>query len=222
MLTHLQIPESLQRNTPAVREAGYENTGLALINLATRKMGFDSLAGLSILDVGCGVRFTQTLINQKVDFGSYTGIEIEKSIVDFLNREVAANDDRFVFAHLEAANVKYAGKGKPMASFERLPIDSRHDIIWLFSVFTHLDPQDSAAMLKFLRRHIKPGGKLFFSAFIDEKLEGFDDRVKDKPLLKAYYGPALVRSMIGEAGWRVESFYEPEKFIQHHFVCSPV
>ena len=54
------------------------------------------------------------------------------------------------------------------------------DVIWLFSVFTHLNPQDYRVMLKLLRRHACPDGKLFFTVFIDELTEGgfgFSDKL---------------------------------------------
>ena len=78
-------------------------------------------------------------------------------------------------------------------------------------------------MLKTLRKHIRDDGKLFFSAFIEEQLDGFDDRVKEHPLRKAYYGKDYMMSLIEEAGWRIEAFYDmdPDRYIREYFVCSP-
>ena len=42
------------------------------------------------------------------------------------------------------------------------------DVITLFSVFTHLAPHDYVAMLRVLRRHVAPDGRLLYSLFIDE------------------------------------------------------
>ena len=44
----------------------------------------------------------------------------------------------------------------------------RFDLICLFSVFTHLAPDDYREMLRVLRPLVRPDGKLFFSLYIDE------------------------------------------------------
>jgi SAM-dependent methyltransferase len=48
----------------------------------------------------------------------------------------------------------------------------RFDLICLFSVFTHLDPVDYVAMLRLLRRYVRPDGRLFYTLFINEQTEG--------------------------------------------------
>jgi 2-polyprenyl-3-methyl-5-hydroxy-6-metoxy-1,4-benzoquinol methylase len=117
----------------------------------------------------------------------------------------------------------YNPEGVELASQNSLPLTGSFDLIWLFSVFTHLDPADSLAMLRILRKHIRRTGKLFFSAFIDDQLDGFEDRIREQPLLHAYYGRKYLQLLIEHAGWRIESFHDkdPDYFIQHYLVCSP-
>ena len=221
-VARLEVPENLHRNAPGAAAAGYENGGQYLMFLAQKRCGLDSLADVDVLDVGCGVRFTMTIINRRIPIRSYTGLEVENTIVEFLNQSVAACDSRFKFLHWNAQNELYRPGGVDLSRFERLPTDESFDIVWAFSLFTHQCPSDSAALLRILRKNIRPGGKLFFSAFIDSELNGFEDRVKGSPLLHAYYGRALMESIVFEAGWKVEGFYEPETFIQHSFLCSPL
>ena len=45
----------------------------------------------------------------------------------------------------------------------------RFDLVWLFSVFTHLDPDDFASMLHIVRRHVRDSGTLFFTVFLNER-----------------------------------------------------
>jgi hypothetical protein len=55
------------------------------------------------------------------------------------------------------------------------------DVIWLFSVFTHLAPRDYVVMLKLLRRYARPDSRLFYTVFIDELTDGgfgFTDRME--------------------------------------------
>ncbi len=64
-------------------------------------MGRPDLGGRDLLDVGCGVRFTQTLINRSLAFRSYAGIEVSLPIVQWLKENVESRDERFRFFSLE-------------------------------------------------------------------------------------------------------------------------
>jgi SAM-dependent methyltransferase len=223
MLTRLEVPKHLHRNSPRVVAAGYEHSGQTLINLVTRLAGIVDLRDIDVLDVGCGVRHVMTIINRGIQIKSYTGVEVSKAIVDFLKHNVEAHDRRFRFFHWNVRNEMYNPKGGSLLSQDPLPANARFDLIWLFSVFTHLDPGDSETMLRLLRRHVRENGRLFFSAFIDEDLDGFEDRVKELPLQKAYYGRRFMESLIAKCGWKIDYFgkRDPDHFIQHHYLCSP-
>ena len=56
------------------------------------------------------------------------------------------HDSRFEFHHLPASNDLYNPDGTPLGEFERLPAElEAFDLICLFSVFTHLAPDDYVA-----------------------------------------------------------------------------
>ena len=222
-LHQLEISESLHRNSDEVRAAGYEDTAQTLIELAQRATGVNSLTDVDILDVGCGVRFTMAIINRSIPIRSYSGLEVHQPIVNFLKSNVERHDDRFRFERWDVHNRRYNKDGVKMQSTHVLPFAKTFDLIWLFSVFTHLDPDDAAILLVILRKHINPNGKLFFSAFIDDDLDGFADRVPNKPLLNAYYGRKYMTDIITSNGWRIDSFNDKElhNSIQHYIVCSP-
>lgn len=221
MMDRIEVPPELQRNSPQVAAAGYEHTGQLLIELATRSVGLSSLEGIDILDVGCGVRFAATIVNRRIPIGSYTGIEVNRTLVEFLKTNIETNDPRFRFFHWDARNEMYNAAGAPMTAQTPFPVRGTFDLIWLFSVFTHLNPDDSLLLLRLMRQRIRDGGKLFFSAFIDDRIDGFEDRVEDKPLENAYYGASMMRRMLEQTGWKVLSLHDPVDFIQHYFVCEP-
>jgi SAM-dependent methyltransferase len=222
MLDRFDVPLELHRNDPRMAEVGYEKSAVTLMNLALSRVGLADLAGVDILDVGCGVRFTQAIINCKIPIGSYTGVEVDKSLISFLNERIATFDERFKFLHWNVHNAMFNRDGIDICNYQNLPLDATFDLIWLLSVFTHLEPKDARCMLQILRKHIRPNGKLFFSAFIDDNLSGFEDRVKDMPLLNAYYGKRCMESLIQETGWVLEGSFEKDesKFIQAHFACG--
>src|SRR5262245_48492845 len=178
----LSVPDHLQRNSKTVTVDGIEETGSHLIRLGTERLGLTTLASSDILDVGCGVRFAQALVNRDIPVRSYTGIEVDTSIVDFMRSQLEPFDARFRFVHWNVRNDLYNGHGDRLLSTETsLPVTQEFDVIWLFSVFTHLDRVEAAGMLKLLRRVIRPSGGLLFTAFVDPALDGVENRQPARP-----------------------------------------
>ena len=70
-------------------------------------------------------------------------------------------------------NELYNPEGGPFSTNLQLPFGgSAFDLIFLFSVLTHLPPDDYRTMLTVLRRYVRSDGNLFFTLFIDELTEG--------------------------------------------------
>jgi SAM-dependent methyltransferase len=204
-----QRSKELQRNDPNVLAAGVEDTGEILLTNLARRIGRPDLGGLDLFDVGCGVRFTQTLINRSLAFHSYTGIEVYLPIVRWLKENVESKDERFRFFHWNVHNAMYNQVAPPMSMCEALPGEGSYDVIMGFSLFTHLAPEDASQMLKLMRKAARPDGFLFFSAFCSDSLETFEDRVPGKPLLNAYYNSSYLERLVKAEGWEVVSHEEP-------------
>ena len=88
-------------------------------------------------------------------------------------------------------------------------------------MFTHLDPSDADVLLEILRRHVRPGGALFFSAFLDDTIDTFEDRLPEHPLSWPCHSERYLRQLVVVNGSRVSSVKPPsrEHFIQHYLVC---
>lgn len=220
-LRFVSPPSHLQRNAPDVLAAGVEQTGESLLRGLARRIGLADLSGLDLLDVGCGVRFTQTLINRDLPFRSYTGIEVSYPIVDWLQKNVEKYDARFRFVHWNVQNSMYNLQAPRMQMHQNLPVARGYDIIMGFSLVTHLAPPDAAHIFRLARRAVRPGGFLFFSAFCDDAVDKFEDRVPDKPLHKAYYNTKYLEDLFGDAGWTLVSYAKPSPYIMDSFLCQP-
>jgi len=222
-MAHIEIPSQFSRNDAKIQALGTEDTGSTLINYANELLGYSDLSNKDILDVGCGVRFTQTIINRDIPIQSYTGIDIDKPLITYLINNV--QDTRFSFHYWNIYNKLYNATGKKLTKRTKLPIpkDKKFDVIWMFSVITHNNPTDTECLLYILRKYITQSGYLLFSAFIDNNIDSFEDRIKDQPLLNAYYNEKFIRRIISKAGWEVKSLHDrrPDYLIQHHFVCKP-
>lgn len=224
MPDRLEVPAILHRNSSKIAVDGIEETGRFLIELATLRLGLDSLQDTDVLDIGCGVRFTQVLVNQNKPVRSYTGVEVHRPIVDFLSSRVEATDPRFRYAHWDVFHSLYNQDAPSRMSDEpRLPVSGTFDVIWMFSVLTHLEIADATALLKLARQVIRPTGQLLFTAFIDPAVDRCEPRGHRHPLQSVFYGRTAIDDMIREANWTVRAFHPggPRPFIQPCFVCVP-
>jgi SAM-dependent methyltransferase len=162
----LPFPTALKRSAYLERQE-WIDSGKFAVELLCRTMARSDLDGIEILDVGCGTKIVQTLLDNSLPVGRYVGIDVSDAVIDWLNANV--RDRRFEFHHFDARNDLYNPRGTPLAQFQQLPVgQNRFDLICLFSVFTHLDPDDYVAMLGLLRRHVKEDGRLLFSLFMTD------------------------------------------------------
>jgi len=219
----LQIPQKFRRNSHMVKTAGYDESAKEIIELMAERLGLADFRDTNILDVGCGTRFSAYMINNDTPVKSYTGVDVNEEIISFLQTEASPLDARFHYAHWPVRNALYNPEGVPLPLQNQLPVAGQFDVIWLFSVFTHLDPEDAAAMLRILRQHIAPHGKLIFTCRINNTVDGFIDRIPEQPLLRAVFSQTLMEKMITENKWSIDHFYQndPRDFIRNYYLCSP-
>ena len=165
-----EIPRRFDRSAGIAR-ARIRESARFLLRYTCDQLGIGDLEGKDVLDVGCGTKFSEALLNDGIPIGSYTGVDVFREMVEFLAANVT--DPRFAYHHADLRNDLYNPGGAPMSASSDLGVGDRtFDIIWLFSVFTHLNPADYHAMLKVLRRYARSETRLFYTLYIDELTEG--------------------------------------------------
>ena len=205
----LEVPEQFNRNHPSVRALGDPaDTGLMLINYMCQRIGVADLAGLDILDLGCGVRFSQSIINRNVPIRTYTGLEVNREIVDFLKENVS--DPRLTYYHVDIANQLYnpGGGEQTFAALSQVG-DASYDIACMFSVITHQRPDEAVRTFEFLQKVLKPDGDLFFSALMHDGDPAYEERDPDKPGLLSSYSSAYLTKILDNTNWAVISVEGP-------------
>lgn len=225
-LNKIIIPDNFRRGGRSQKQLStIEDSGLELLELMQERLGLTDYSQSSILDVGCGTRLPTAILNKNIPVKKYTGMDVHKELIQFLQDQIV--DDRFEFHHLDLHNEKYNSTGQTLTLEHMLPIQDTYNVVCLFSVFTHLNPQDADCMLYMLSRYINENGKLIFTCFLDATVSGFDDRDPKQPLLLATYTESFMRHLIGRNGWNVEALYPPIKseknyqLMQYCFVCTP-
>jgi SAM-dependent methyltransferase len=222
-MTHFETPKEFNRNSANVLALGLETTGSTIINYGNELLGYSDLSKIDILDIGCGTRFAQTIINCALSINTYTGIDIDQALVTYLKDNV--RDDRFSFYYWHIYNQLYNPKGDKLTKKTSLPLPSRQkfDLIWMYSVITHNNPIDTESLLYLLRRYVKRDGALLFSAFIDNAIDSFEDKIRDQPLLNAYYNESYLKQLTAKAGWQMTPApnKKQDTVIQNLFICKP-
>ncbi len=126
----------------------------------------ESLAGLNLLDWGCGsARLLTGLQQLGVDFARYTGVDVKAATIDWCQQHLAA--ERVTFHTVDIQNARYNPGGRPLNEVELAHIPSGHDLIVLRSVFTHMLLADMGAHLAVLRPLLAPGGQIYVSVFAE-------------------------------------------------------
>jgi hypothetical protein len=70
----LVVPRRFKRNSPDVlAQAPSADTGLWLLRYMCERIGVPSLAGLDVLDFGCGSRFAEAILAHDIPLRSYVG-----------------------------------------------------------------------------------------------------------------------------------------------------
>lgn len=220
----LRVPDKFNRNSVTVTSLmPPEESGAWLLRRMQEHLGLADYSQVSLLDYGCGVRFTQSILNLGLPIGEYVGVDCYQEMIEFL--VAAVKDRRFSFHLLDVPHPLYNPLGAiPLGPDTRLPVAEGHfDVVCLFSVMTHLDPDDAGLVLRLLRRVVRPDGRLFFTCFLDDAIDAFEDRSPEGNGGRCHYNAKLLEGIVGQSGWKPLSRHPAEApLIGDSYVCSPV
>lgn len=139
---------------------------------------FVELGGLRpdghVLDVGCGIGRMAIPLTTYLKDGSYEGLDIVPSGIEWCRRKITPRYPNFHFQLADVCNEHYNPSGKYRASEYRFPFDDEmFDFVYLTSVFTHLLPPDLENYLSQIARVLRKGGRCFITYFLlnDESLK---------------------------------------------------
>jgi hypothetical protein len=205
-------------NAPSVSKFSPEVTGRIIIKSMCERLGWPSLAGKRVLDFGCGVRFACTIFNLEMEVAFYAGVDVDNAAITWLKENV--NDPRFWFARLSMHNAMYNPTGLRCATGALRDMGLEDfDVACMFSVITHQKPEDAELVFSMLRPCAQ---RLYFTAFIDEAVDGYMEKDPDQPCHMSTYSSSLISELLLRTGWRIEAVHAPMLFQQTTFVCSPI
>ena len=120
-----------------------------------------------VVDIGCGPgRLAYRLQTYLGPAGIYTGIDPNLACIEWLTEAYKWRRD-FDFHHIDVRNGLYNPAGAVEPREFKIPInDETQDIVTMFSLMTHMLPQDIEPYLREARRVLIPGGWILVSMFL--------------------------------------------------------
>ena len=95
----------------------------------------------------------------------------------------------------------YNRKGKPIKkALRKAKLDNQTDLAFLFSVFTHVLPDDVPPLLKYLSENVKKGGQIFATFFIlnEASKRGIEKGNSHRPFPFPYQNARIDNSEVPE------------------------
>jgi ubiquinone/menaquinone biosynthesis C-methylase UbiE len=123
-----------------------------------------------VLDIGCGVgRLPIGILQTAAPLQSYTGIDVKLKSIRWCKRNLERLDPRFRFLHIDVKNDRYNPSGGALAEDFHLPIGPNSvDIIYLYSVFSHMTTRDIEIYLREFSRVLSDRGRVYLTTFLEQ------------------------------------------------------
>lgn len=123
-----------------------------------------------VLEIGCGLGRIAFAIRYLLREGTYTGFEIVRRKVEFLERTFHRAHPNFAFKWADVRNSYYNPDGRLLPTQYAFPVgDASQDLVYAASVFTHMLPENASHYFAEAARVLRPGGRCVFSFFLLER-----------------------------------------------------
>lgn len=124
----------------------------------------------SVLDVGSGIGRTAIALTEYLDTTAvYEGFDVVKKGVDWCNKKIKKDYPNFNFTYIPLHNDLY-NTSKDKASNYAFPFNSdSFNVVYLFSVFTHMKIAEIENYISEIDRVLKPGGKCLATFFLYDR-----------------------------------------------------
>lgn len=121
----------------------------------------------SLLDVGCGIGRAAVPLTQYLSTkGKYEGFDVVKKGIDWCQKNISKDFSNFNFQHISLNNDLYNLTNQKAENFKFPYEDNSFDTVFLFSVFTHMQPKEVQNYLNEIYRVLKTDGKCLSTFFL--------------------------------------------------------
>jgi len=124
-----------------------------------------------ILEIGCGSgRLPIGLLSARQLVRSYDGVDVDKDSIKWCDRWIGSEHSAFRFHYVDVHNERYNSKGAVrLDDGFRFEFPAEHfDVIYSYSVFTHMEVDDINVYLRECKRLLAPTGNMFLTAYLED------------------------------------------------------
>lgn len=150
-----------------VGDGDYRTIGAEFLGHFVRRAGLSPTD--DVLDIGCGIGRIAVPLTQFLDPAQaiYRGLDPVRNGIEWCKRSITPAYPNFRFEALDIHNDLYNPEGAISGRSMRLPFqDGTFDFTAMISVATHLPPHEIETYCSEVFRVLRPGGRLFMTAFI--------------------------------------------------------
>lgn len=126
----------------------------------------------SVLDIGCGAgRLPLGLIDVN-PVANYLGVDIDSNAIDWCQRYITSKHPSYQFEEIDVYSDRYSRSAPALTEDLELPApEASFDMVYSHSVLAALSEEDTSTYLRIFRRYLKPGGRIFLTAFVEEDVD---------------------------------------------------
>lgn len=118
-----------------------------------------------VLDWGCGAgRLAVGIKHLMGNVADYHGVDVQPELVSWAQEHLS--DDHTRFTLVDAHNARYNPDGTP--SFGIPAEEGEVDVLYAYSVFSHMLAADVAGYSATIARILAPGGRAMLTAFVED------------------------------------------------------
>ena len=151
----------------------------AFIRTAVRDVKrLERLAGLTaesrLLDWGCGAGRLAVGVREHFPdrrITDYHGVDVQPDLISWARENLTAPGFRFTC--VDVANERYNPAGLPDRTLAADP--ESVDVFYAYSVFSHMNDDDTAAYLHLIAEALSPAGKAFVTCFVEEGVPDWEE-----------------------------------------------
>lgn len=132
-----------------------------------------------LLEIGCGTGRLPIGITSAIgEIKLYCGVDVSEAALDWCARHIETPSMRFI--RINARNARYNPAGQETENKLRLPFEAKSfDVIYLYSVFSHLTEEDVSEYLAEFARVLDSEGRVFLTAFTEENVPNYEENPAD-------------------------------------------
>jgi ubiquinone/menaquinone biosynthesis C-methylase UbiE len=170
----------------------------------------------SILDVGCGPgRVALGILSRLGEIKKYVGVDVHKKSIEWCKRYIQNDHPSFKFFQINVRNERYNREGNVIDNEFQFTFNKHEfDVIYLFSVFSHMTADVISQYLKEFQRILCLDGKIFLTGFFEKNVPDISVNPKNYyasvkgggPLKDVRYSVDYFEKLLFDNGFKIDRF----------------